>query len=150
MNNERRTRLRQAARLADEAKSIIDDILTEEPDQDAAISFPEDGKPTPLDQAAAGLSYSRGMTTLELWLAHRGIGCIRLARDLGVSKEAVYRLALPRGQARSRTVANFDILRALWQHTGIRPGVLVEDAMGIGGGDGVDTAIEDAIKAGQK
>jgi regulator of RNase E activity RraB len=40
MNDNRRKRLRDAARLAGEARQIIDDILTQEPDADA-ISFLE-------------------------------------------------------------------------------------------------------------
>jgi len=72
------------------------------------------------------------MTHLQYWLRVRGNSAFGLARELGIPRDAIAHLARPGSTARPYCSIRFDILTAVFEATGIRPGVLIEDALGVG------------------
>jgi hypothetical protein len=80
------------------------------------------------------------MTHLQYWLRISGKTVTGLAREVGVSREAVSFLANPERPLRVYVEMRFDVLTAIFEATGIRPGTLIEDAMGLG--EDVDATIQ--------
>lgn len=72
------------------------------------------------------------MTHLEHWLRLHGKSRTAFAAELGISRNAVVELATPGAWKKSFPLVRYETLSAISVATGIMPGVLVEDAMGIG------------------
>lgn len=87
------------------------------------------------------------MTNLQRWLRLRGEGCRTLARQLGISKEAIYRLARPGQWSRQNGAVPFEVFRQVADFTGIRPGVLLEDAIEWREGQDADSSARPSSRA---
>lgn len=71
------------------------------------------------------------MTRFQVWLAEHGGSKFGFAREHNLSLDQVAMLATPGARSRKFVTIRSDVLLAIYEATGIRPGDLVDDYLGI-------------------